>query len=181
MKIQPLADYPKINVHSYKWPQRATNNTCAYLIGEDSIGKWIGVATGDAWWAADNSQSGVFLGPLVKVFPANTFWTACFYPGDFSIDVDISMPVRWVEDRVEEIDLELDVLYSTRGGITVRDQAKFDDILDTYGLPPEIARRAQDTCKQICGMIERGDEPFGTVGFTWLEHFLKAVRLDTPT
>lgn len=168
--------YPKIEVRIYKWPSRPTNITQAYLIGEDAFGKWVGVAKGDPWWAANGTQSGVFLEPLVKVFPVNTFWTACFYPGDTSIDVDISFPVRWVDDSVEEIDLELDVLCSASGEITVRDRDKFQQIRDEYGLPAEIARHAEDACRDICGMIERRDEPFGEIGFAWLDRFQKMLK-----
>lgn len=178
MGFRALESYPKIEVHIYKWPHRPTNITQAYLIGEDSFGKWIGVAAGDPWWAADGTKSGVFIEPLVKVFPVNTFWTACFYPGDNSIDVDISLPVRWVDGGVEEVDLELDVLCSASGQITVRDQDKFQHIRDEHGLPPEIARQAEDACSHVCGMIERRDEPFGSVGATWLKQFLATIAAD---
>ena len=110
MKPPSLHDYPKIEVRVYKWPRRPTNIAQAYLIGKDRFGKWVGVAEGDLWWAADGTQSGVFLETLVKVFPVNIFWTACFYPGDISIDVDISLPVRWIDgdiSRVEAIIFEI--------------------------------------------------------------------------
>jgi hypothetical protein len=176
LKIQSLSDYPKIEVRVYKWPRRPTNITQAYLIGEDLFGKWVGVAEGDPWWAADGTRSGVFIETLVKVFPVNTFWTACFYSGDTSIDVDISIPVEWVDSGVEEIDLELDVLRSASGQVTVRDQDKFRHICDELGLPPEIARQAENACRDICHMIECRDEPFGEVGFTWLAEFLQMVK-----
>lgn len=176
MKIQSLRDYPKIEVRIYKWPRRPTNITQAYLIGEDSFGKWVGVAQGDPWWAADGTRSGVFIETLVKVFPVNTFWTACFYPGDISIDVDISLPVRWADGGVEETDLELDVLRSASGEITVRDHDRFQHICDALGLLPEIARQAEDACRDICQMIESRDEPFGEVGFTWLTKFLQVIN-----
>lgn len=176
MNLAALNEIPKIDVRIYKWPRRPTNITQAYLIGEDVFGKWVGVAEGDPWWSADGTRSGVFLETLVKVFPVNTFWTACFYPGDISIDVDISLPVQWMDGAVEEIDLELDVLYSASGVITVRDQDKFQQICDQHGLPPEIARQAEDACRNICGMIERRDEPFGSVGLAWLARFLQAIK-----
>ena len=180
MRLATLGDYPKIEVRIYKWPQRPTGIAQAYLIGDDAFGKWVGVAAGDPWRSADGTRSGVFLETLVKVLPINTFWTACFYPGDISIDVDITLPVRWVDGGVDETDLELDVLFSASGQLTVRDQDKFQYIREAYGLPVDIARQAEDACDHVCAMIERREEPFGNVGSSWLKRFLATIAADHP-
>ena len=82
----------------------------------------------------------------------------------------------WVDGGVEEIDLELDVLRSASGEITVRDQDKFQQLRDEYGSADRDRASAEDTCRTICGMIERREEPFGSIGPAWLEQFLKAVH-----
>src|SRR5262249_50044971 len=92
-----LSTQPLIEVRGFKWPHRPTTVALARLLGEDAFGRWLGVARGDRWWAADGSHVGVFERALVKLVPTGTFWTACFHPVDPVVDVDIVLPVRWVE------------------------------------------------------------------------------------
>jgi hypothetical protein len=63
---------------------------------------------------------------LVKLVPTSTFCSTCFQPVDPIVDVDIILPVSWIDDVLEEIDLELDILRAADGEIWVRDQEKFE-------------------------------------------------------
>jgi hypothetical protein len=45
----------------------------AHLLGDDEHGRWLGVAKGSPWWAADRSSSGVFEASFVKVVPSGVF------------------------------------------------------------------------------------------------------------
>src|SRR5688572_3859237 len=105
--MPPLSHYPLVEVRSFKWPTRPTSVAAAYLLGEDSFGRWLGIAEGRPWWMADGSRSGVFETSFVKLVPNGTFWTACFNPVDPLVDVDITLPVRWLGNVLEETDLEL--------------------------------------------------------------------------
>jgi hypothetical protein len=49
-----------IEVRGFKWPNRSTDVALARFLGEDAFGRWLGVARGDRWWAADGSRAGVF-------------------------------------------------------------------------------------------------------------------------
>ena len=109
---------------------------------------------------------------FVKVVPSGTFWTACFHPVDPVVDVDIVLPVRWVDGAFEEVDLELDILRAADGSVCVRDREEFDRVQVVWAMPDDIAARAEATCAQIRVLVERGAEPFGAVGRTWLSHFL---------
>ncbi|MFN8493315.1 MAG: DUF402 domain-containing protein [Caldilineaceae bacterium] len=162
----------QIEVRSFKWPRRPTSVTIARLLGEDNFGRWLGVARGDLWWAADRFQSGVFVESFVKLVPNNTFWTACFHPVDPVVDVDIVLPVHWAGDVLEEIDLELDILRFTDGRVHVRDQDKFEQVRTMWAMPMEMVAQATATGEWARTQVEQGSEPFGTVGKQWLSRFL---------
>ena len=164
-----MSGFRPIEVRGFKWPRRPTATAIVQLLGEDAFGRWLGVARGAPWWAADGSRSGVFDTSLVKVVPNDTFWTACFNPADPLVDVDIVLPVRWFGDVLEEVDLELDILRFADGSVRVRDQEAFDQVRVAWAMPDEIAAQAQATCSQVRALVERGAEPFGAVGRAWLE------------
>ena len=96
-----------------------------------------------AWCATDRSRSGVFELSFVKLVPNGTFWTACFNAVDPAVDVDIVLPVRWIDDALEEIDLELDILRSADGA--VRDREAFDRVRQEWTMPDDIAAQAEET------------------------------------
>ncbi len=161
-----------IEVHSFKWPRRPTTVAAARLLGEDVFGRWLGITKGAPWRAADRSHSGVFERSFIKVVPNGSFWTACFNSVDPVVDVDIVLPVRWADDTLEEIDLELDILRAANASVWVRDQEEFKRTREMWAMPQDIAAQAEATCEQVCTMVERGVEPFGDVGRAWLSRFL---------
>lgn len=160
-----------IEVHSFKWPRRPTTVAVARLLGEDAFGRWLGITQDDPWWAADGSRSGVFEQSFIKVVPGGTFWTACFNAVDPVVDVDIVLPVRWVDDTLEEIDLELDILRAGDGSTYVRDREEFERVREVWAMPDDIAAQAEATCREVHALLERGVEPFGDVGHAWLSRF----------
>jgi hypothetical protein len=164
--------WPLVEVRLFKWPRWATNVAVTRLLGEDQHGRWLGVARGEPWWSADHLRSGVFEASLVKLVPSDTFWTACFHPADPVVDVDIVLPVQWHGQVLEEVDLELDVLRTAAGHVSVRDQEAFDAVRVVWDMPPEIAAQAEATCEHIRALVEQHTEPFGTVGRLWLERFI---------
>jgi hypothetical protein len=169
-----------IEVRGFKWPHRPTAVALAWLLGEDAFGRWLGLTRGDPWWAADRSRAGVFEWSFVKLVPSGTFWTACFHPVDPVIDVDIVLPVRWVDGTLEEVDLELDILRSVDGSVRVRDQEAFDRAREIWAMPDDIAVQAETTCERVRALVERGAEPFGAVGQAWLSGFLADVDAPRP-
>lgn len=161
-----------IEVRDFKWPRRPTAIAATQLLGEDEFGRWLGVTRGSPWWAADGSASGVFETSFVKVVPNGTFWTACFNRVDPVVDVDIVLPVRWVGNVLEEVDLELDILCSADGTVRVRDQDEFDRVRAAWAMPNDVATQAEETCERVRELVEAGVEPFGKVGRLWLSRFL---------
>ena len=169
-----------IEVRGFKWPHRPTAVAVACLLGEDDFGHWLGVTKGDPWWAADRSRSAVFETSLVKLIPSGTFWTACFHPVDPVVDVDIVLPVQWVDDALEEVDLELDILRTADGSVRVRDREEFDRVRDAWAMPGDVAAQALKTCEGVRELAQLGAEPFGKVGRMWLSHFLTEASAMSP-
>ena len=180
MSMHRLSDRRLIEVRGFKWPRRRTAVAMAWLLGEDDFGRWLGVTSGSPWWAADGSRAGVFETSLVKVVPSGTFWTACFHPVDPVVDVDIVLPVRWVDDVLEEVDLELDILRSADGSVRVRDRDEFDRVRAAWAMPGDIAAQAEATCGRVRALVELGAEPFGAVGRAWLARFLADASATRP-
>ena len=96
----------------------------------------------------------------------------CFHPLDPVVDVDIVLPVQWVDTLLEEVDLELDVLRFADGSIRVRDQDTFAEVRRAWAMPEELANRAETTCAQVRTLVAQHAEPFGDAGRAWLEQFL---------
>jgi uncharacterized protein len=170
---------PTIEVRDFKWPRRAGAVTRTRLLGEDEFGRWLGVAAGDPWWRADGSCAGVFDGPLAKVVPDGTYWSACFYPADPLVDVDVILPVTWRGDVLEEVDLELDVLRYADGSVRVRDRDEFERVRAAWSMPEEVVTQAEATCERLRALVEARAEPFGEVGRAWLARFLAGVEART--
>jgi uncharacterized protein len=170
--IVPIPDHRVIEVRGFKWPYRPTAVATAYLLGQDTFGHWLGVTKDSRWWLADGSRSGVFTQSFVKLVPSHSFWTACFHPVDPVVDVDIVLPVRWYDNVLEEVDLELDVLRSADGRVQVRDQDVFERVREEWAMPKDVATQAEATFKSVRTLVEQGIEPFGMVGHAWLTGFL---------
>jgi len=161
-----------VEIRNFKWPRRPTANATGYLLGQDRFGLWLGIKAGSHWWAPDDSKRGIFASSFVKLIPEDTFWTVCFQLSDPIVDVDIVVPVCWLDGAVEEIDLELDVVRSADGTVRVRDQEEFDRVRKQYSMPGDISTRAEATCEEIRKLVEGESEPFGSVGRGWLSRFL---------
>jgi hypothetical protein len=114
----------------------------------------------------------VFEASFVKVVPTGTFWTACFNQIDPVVDVDIVLPVRWLDDVLEEVDIELDLLRSIDGSVQVRDRDEFDRVRAEWVMPDNIANEALATSERLGELIARAAEPFGGVGLSWLRRFV---------
>jgi protein associated with RNAse G/E len=114
----------------------------------------------------------VFERSFVKLVPSGTFWTACFQPVEPVVDVDIVLPVRWVDGALEEVDLELDILRSADGSVQVRDREAFTRMQEAWAMPDDVAEQAEETCERVRTLVERGAEPFDAVGRAWLSRFL---------
>lgn len=161
-----------IEVRLYKWPRRPISGTQAVLLGEDAYGRWIGVRQGAPWWSADGARRGVFAQTLVTLVPSGAFWTACFQPIEPVVDVDIALPVLWADGLLEQVDLELDVLRSAEGVVSVRDEDRFEQVRREHAMPDDIAAQAQAACSELAARLAAPDALFDAAGPAWLARFM---------
>jgi hypothetical protein len=166
-----------IEVRGFKWPRRPTDVAFAHFLGEDELGRWLGVAEGDSWFRPDDrTPGGVFVAPLVKLVPhGGTFWTACFQHVDPVVDVDIALPSSWDGDVLEEVDLELDVQRFLDGRVELRDEDELARVRARWAMPADVVASALETAAQVLYLVRTRAEPFDTVGHAWLDRFLAQV------
>ena len=88
--------------------------------------------------------------------------------------------MRWVDDALEEVDLELDILRSADGSVRVRDREEFDRVREAWAMPGNVVVQAKDTCERVHALVKLSVEPFGAVGRTWLSHFLAEAGAKHP-
>lgn len=96
-----MRDLRNIEIRNMKWPHRHSSVSKGRFLGEDEFGRWVGYTKGDPWQSADGARTGTFLSSFVLVVPRSPYWTACFNADDPVVDVDIVLPVSWVERGVE--------------------------------------------------------------------------------
>lgn len=99
-----------------------------------------------------------------------------FFNGDgdgFRIYVDVITPARWISaDRVEMVDIELDVVLHQDGTVELLDEDEFLDHSARYGYPDSLIHRARTTAAELMLKVEAREEPFGEEGMAWLEQVL---------
>jgi uncharacterized protein len=161
-----------VEVQSLKWPNRLTGIAQTRYLGQDEYGIWLGIRRGDVFWLPDRSVGGTMVQTFVKLMPINSYWTALFQDIEPYLDIDISYPVNWTGQTVQELDLELDILRYTDGRVVVRDQDDFAELTSDESVPREVIVNAESTCAKVLELLESDAEPFRTVGLAWLANWV---------
>lgn len=172
-----MTELRTIEIRNMKWPRQPTSRSIGRFLGEDEFGRWIGFMKDDPWQSGDGARTGVYLSSFVLVVPRVAHWTACFNAADPVVDVDIVMPVSWVDDVVEIVDMELDVLRNADGQVRIRDRDEFERTRAAWAMPNDIAVQIESACEHLRDWVERGVEPFGSAGHAWLSRFLADADL----
>ena len=107
---------------------------------------------------------------FVVVIPPHGWWQAEFYGSEsrYAVYGNVGTPVEWDDDRLTTIDLDLDVVTHQDGTVEVVDEDEFIDHQREFGYPEHVVATARATAAWLTLAMERGDEPFGSVGHTWL-------------
>ncbi len=146
-------------------------------LGEDEHGVWLGAAPGTRLSRPDRSFTATR--HHVMLFPRAGAFTAAFYeplPADradeIAVYVDITTVPEWRGPSVSMVDLDLDVIGMNDGSVIVDDEDEFVAHQTLLGYPATVVDTARQSCElQLAAVLGR-DEPFGTVGFGWLEDFM---------
>lgn len=142
----------------------------AVYLGEDEHGWWMALPEGARRWKGDaevspNGSTAVLCAP-------RDGWWHLHYNGSanrLSHFVDIVTQPAWVTgERMEMIDLDLDVIVHQDGLIEVEDEDEFEIHQRRYEYTPEMITRAREETDRVVSAIQRREEPFFAVAQNWL-------------
>ena len=162
-----------IDVDFRKWPDTRHWQFDTEYIAEDDHGIWI------AGRAGSPAQKGwdppkTFGHGFVKLIVPGAWWTALWNThGGIWVYVDIIAPAIWHGDRVKLLDLDLDVIISADGTVTVEDEDEFAEHQVALGYPPEMISGAERATADVLRAIEQGAEPFATAGPSRLAEWIR--------
>ncbi len=151
-----------VRIRFLKWPDTLHWHFSGERITADGHGVWMGGRVGETARRGAEAPI-VFRHDWVKVIVPGAWWSAIWNASGVCY-VDIVTPPRWNGDVVSMIDLDLDVYRHPDGRVEVMDEDEFDEHRMTLGYPQQVVDMTRTTTAQVVLAIERGDEPFATVG-----------------
>lgn len=139
-------------------------------LGEDEFGRWVGGRPGS-----------ICQRPGLR-FTADAHWVTLlpedWYVATFNdptsslksqIYIDLTSPPEWDGDEVRAIDLDLDVIRRFTGETFIDDEDEFAVHQRELGYPVGLVERVRRTADRLLDAVRAGNEPFGSVGASWLE------------
>ena len=159
-----------------KWPDTRHWQYHMHPLGEDEHGRWLWAPSGTPAQRGDEPPTAFEFTTVTLVADV---WAASFFPQGARTDlyVDIVAPPVWSDGVVTMVDLDLDVIRFRDGRILIDDEDEFAEHQVTLGYPEHLVAGATEAAEHVRAAVERGDEPFGSVGRAWLERAL-AVGAD---
>lgn len=159
-----------VTVQYYKYPRSLHWRHDLVRLGEDAHGVWLGAPTGTVIQRGEE-PSITMDRAFVQLVPSDRWWTAIFN-ASFRVDtyVDITTAAVWSEpDRVEMIDLDLDVVRLADGTIDVLDEDEFEDHRLRLEYPPRMVDSARAAAARVTIDLEKRTPPFDGSAGPWLE------------
>jgi len=162
-----------ITVQYFKYPDALHWRHELRWLGEDAHGIWLGGAVGTIVQRGAESPV-VMTRAFAQLVTPDRWWTALFNgPGaghDMPVYVDVTTTAHWVRsDRVELIDLDLDVVQRGDGTVCVDDEAEFEEHRVALGYPARMVASARTAAARLVLDIESGTAPFDGTGREWLD------------
>ncbi len=164
-----------VRVDTKKWPDRPHWRFRAFWLGEDDHGVWLyGPAPTRARRGVEPPT--VIEHPFVMLVPPGRWWQAEFYGAGarYAIYGNVGTPTTWSGDRVTTIDLDLDVVTYPDRTVEVIDEDEFLAHQRAFAYPEHVVATARATAAWLTLAMERGAEPFATVGHGWLRAAMDA-------
>ena len=141
------------------------------LLGDDEWGTWVAAPVGTRHWKGEEPDRFSTV-KAVLMSPRNGWWHL-HYNGDggrsYRLFVDIcTPPQRVAADRIEMVDLDLDVGLTQDSEVVVEDEDEFEVHQVEFGYTMEMIEEAMATTQSIVKMLETSQEPFFEVAEAWL-------------
>jgi protein associated with RNAse G/E len=160
-----------IVVQYFKYPGDLHWRHDMVYLGDDEHGTWLGGPAGTTIQRG-HEPAKEWASPFVQLIAPGRWWTM-FFNGDHSakyrVYIDVITPATWpTPDRVEMVDLDLDVVLHHDQSVEVLDEDEFLDHSELFGYPDAIIDRARMTAADLVLKLEAREEPFGVDGEAWL-------------
>jgi uncharacterized protein len=152
-----------------KYDGSAHRDYPARRLAEDDLGTWLGVTAGTR--SVYHGRPSVERIPFVLLVPHDAWWTGMFNPPPRTSEVycDITSPAQWNGDRVDLVDLDLDVVRRrATGRVELRDEDEFAVHRAQFGYPDELVGRAEAAAEWLYEALGDGTEPFASAYRKWL-------------
>lgn len=159
-----------VTVQYFKYPTTPHWRLETTWLGEDSHGVWLGAPAGSTIQKGTEPPRAAER-TFAQLIVPGAWWTAMFNtpPDPVEVYVDITTAPVWPQpDRVEMIDLDLDVVRLADGTVYVDDEDEFIEHRATLGYPPLMADTARGTAARLVMDLESRHPPFDTEWHRWL-------------
>lgn len=167
---RPEPEGPVVVQYFKHWGDLHWRHDMVYL-GEDEHGVWLGGPAGTTIQRG-REPAKQWPSPFVQLVAPGRWWSLHFngpYSENFRCYIDVVQPAEWVSSgRVEMVDLDLDVVLRHDGSVALLDENEFLEHIERYGYPEGVIDRARTTAAELVMAVERGTEPFGSAGESWL-------------
>lgn len=165
-----------------KWDGTAHWVVPGRYLGEDIHGWWI--FQGQNEFCSRPGAAFYTASDAVLLVPRSGEYVATFYddsyPGDFRIYVDLAMAHEWkaISSGVTEfhvIDMDLDVIRSTRRDVFVDDEDEFEEHRVAMAYPGHVVESMRHECNALFRAVSNKQAPFDGTGLnsTCAEWFRK--------
>jgi protein associated with RNAse G/E len=153
-----------------KWPDRRHWQFEMRRLGEDAHGAWFFVPVGATVRRGDEPSRALRHG-IAMLVPRDTWWTVEFYwdHPEWSLYVNIGTPCESYDDRVRQVDLDLDVVRTRDGRVQTLDEDEFELHQGLYAYPPDLIRSARKAADEVAILVNGAIEPFGHAADPWIE------------
>lgn len=168
-----------VRVEYRKYDGRPHRGYPAVRLGEDEYGTWLGVPGGD-FISSARAAGFKYDDPYVLLVPVDSWWTAMFNspPRRTEVYCDITTPAIWADDRVQLIDLDLDVRRRRDApDVELLDEDEFAIHSRLFGYPPDVTDNAWAAANYLLAAMRSGRQPFASGYRRWLD---LVNRPDTP-
>lgn len=140
------------------------------VLGQDDWGTWLSLPRGASRWKGHEERSPNLHHGVVCV-PHEEWWLLLYNPTHPQIShfIDINTPGTWSENRVELIDLDLDVVVNVDGSVEIDDEDEFLLHQTELEYPEALIQSARATADHVFGQVTAGGEPYFATAAAWLD------------
>lgn len=157
-----------MRVEYTKWDGRRHWHFDLDHLGEDDHGLWLAARKGCRLQRGDEPPIVEQKGSVCLV-PRAGDWIAYFIAsGDVEIYIDVTNTPQRSDEKIEAIDMDLDVVRWRDGRVLIDDEDEFEEHRELFGYPPEAVEAARATTSLLVGHVTSRAEPFDLAAAHWL-------------